>query len=747
MEEENQSFQNPEIIKQNERNHKLNLELKIPPLGEVEVLCNFVDEGGEVIAIQSIHIDGEAYQSRCKKKDTRGWVYKLAFGLALIIYLLIRLVDLEDFPIYFFSDEAIQTVHAADLIRDQFVGPYNDFLPTFFDNGGQFNLSTSVYYQVLPTLLFGKAIWVTRGSAAILTLLAALGVGLIIEMSLKKGFGWLAVLVLSLMPAWFLHSRTAFETSMAVSFYTGFVCCYVLYRYKNPRYLYLAALMAGLAFYSYSPMRVVIGFTLLGFLLSDVKYHWQQKNTFLKAIGLGLLLLFPYLRFSLDHPGESVHHLEILGSYWVQNISFLEKLGHFVVEYARGLNPFYWYLQNNVDLQRHIMKNYGHLWQAGFPFLLVGIYWCVRHIKQPLARMMLIMVLAAPSGAAIVGLGITRTLVMVIPASLLTTIGMVQVWDWIKQKICRTKNLFNGYGTVLFLCTFTALGLLNVRMLVDAIRNSPTWFTNYGLYGMQYGARQVFGTIKSELQEYPQKKFYLTSAWTNGADVLARFFFDDPLPFEMGSIDGFINDYRQFDPDTVFVMIPEEMKSMQESQKFTNVKTQKVIDYPDGEPGFYFTTLEYVPDIENVFSDELAARRYLNSETLLLTDGREVEVDYSTLDMGEIKHVFDGDSSTLARTWESNPFRIIVHFSEPMPMEQLILKIGGEATRIEADIWQADAMEPIQLTHEVPESADPRFTKLDLPSLTDVAWLEIRVKNLNNSEPAHVHLWEIQFSP
>ena len=168
------------------------------------------------------------------------------------------------------------------------------------------------------------------------------------------------------------------------------------------------------------------------------------------------------------------------------------------------------------------MKNYGHLWQAGAPFLLVGLYWCVRHFRQPLARTVLILVLAAPSGAAVVGLGITRTLVMVIPAALLTTIGMTQVWDWIKQRICKTRNLSNSYATVLFLCTFAAISLLNVRMLVDSLKNSPTWFTNYGLYGMQYGARQVFGTIKSELQEDPQKKFYLTSAWTNGADVQAE---------------------------------------------------------------------------------------------------------------------------------------------------------------------------------------------------------------------------------
>jgi len=37
---------------------------------------------------------------------------------------------------------------------------------------------------------------------------------------------------------------------------------------------------------------------------------------------------------------------------------------------------------------------------------------------------MLIAVLAAPSGAALVGLGVTRALVMVIPATLLTALGL-----------------------------------------------------------------------------------------------------------------------------------------------------------------------------------------------------------------------------------------------------------------------------------------------------------------------------------
>jgi hypothetical protein len=172
-----------------------------------------------------------------------------------------------------------------------------------------------------------------------------------------------------------------------------------------------------------------------------------------------------------------------------------------------------------------------------------------------------------------------------------------------------------------------------------------------------------------------------------------------------------------------------------------------VIQFPSGEPGFYFTTLEYVENIEEIFAEELVARRILNKVTVFMENGKEIEVEHSTLDMGEIFHIFDGDPSTLARTWEANPMRLIIHFHEPHLVSQLFLRVGGEPTRVEAQIWADEADAPILLEVEVKEAADPRFVELDLPETTRVDWAEVRVFNLNNTEPAHVHLWELQFVP
>ena len=58
----------------------------------------------------------------------------ILFGLGLSLYLITHLVGLDDFPIYFFTDEAAQTVLAADFIRDDLHGSEGELLPTYLRN-------------------------------------------------------------------------------------------------------------------------------------------------------------------------------------------------------------------------------------------------------------------------------------------------------------------------------------------------------------------------------------------------------------------------------------------------------------------------------------------------------------------------------------------------------------------------------------------------------------------------------------
>ena len=656
------------------------------------------------------------------------------FGLSLLAYLSTRLVGLVKFPIYFFTDEAANTVLAADFIRDHFHNYDGDFFPTFFINGGQYNLGPSVYLQIVPYLVFGKSVWVTRGTAVLATLIAAVSISLVLRSIFKIRLWWVGALVLSVIPAWFLHSRTAFETSLMVSFYAAFLFFYLLYRYRAPGYLFVSLVFGALAFYTYSAGQMVVLATGALLFISDARFHLKHWRTGLIGGGVLVVLALPYVRFLLTRGDANYQHLMLLGSYLISDLSMVAKAQRFGLEYLKGLNPAYWFLPNTVDLPRHLMKGYGHLSWFTFPFLLLGLVDCLKHFRSSAHRAVMAALLAAPSGAALVQLGITRALVMVIPAAILITLGVSVVVEWLIRRAWSKA--------VLSLALFSLLVGYNIFMLRDVLVNGPTWYTDYGLSGMQYGASQIFGEVKAYLARSPDTKIILTPTWANGTDVVARFFLPDNTNATLGGIDGFIFEHKPLDANTLFILTPEEYQRMLDSKKFTDVHIDKVMAYPDGSPGFYFLRFRYVDNIDAILAAEKEARRSLLSQEVVV-DGQPATVRYSMLDMGPITNLFDGNPDSLARTLEANPMVVELAFPAPRAMRGLTLRVGGTATEVKVSLQVAGHDQALVFDHTFAQTPEIRDVPMDFGGVYPVTLLHLEVKNIYDSEPAHVHLWEI----
>ena len=206
-----------------------------------------------------------------------------AFLAGMLVYLFTRFIQIDKFPIYFFCDEAIQTMSAFDLIRNGFKDPAGNFLPAYFQNGGQYNLGLSVYLQMIPALL-QRSVAITRGFAALITLVFPISLAFALKDIFKFRQWWLAPLVVSAIPAWFLHSRTAFETALGASMFALFLYFYLKYRLQNRKFLYLSLIFGALAFYAYTPMQMVMLVSGVLLLVIDFRYHWQDKATFLRAV-------------------------------------------------------------------------------------------------------------------------------------------------------------------------------------------------------------------------------------------------------------------------------------------------------------------------------------------------------------------------------------------------------------------------------------------------------------------------------
>ncbi len=650
----------------------------------------------------------------------------------LLLYLFTRLVALDKFPVYFFTDEAVQTMSAVDLISQNFRNNLGEVLPTYFENGGQYNLSLSVYLQLIPALL-PRSVWLTRAVPAVISLVVPLCMGMALKRFFKNRLWWLAPLLFSVLPAWFLHSRTAFETSLGASMMALFLYFYLDYRLQNPKHLPLALAFGALAFYAYSPLQLVVVLAGFGLLIIDLRYHWQHKHDLLPAILLLFLLTLPYIRFRLTHPQALQDHLRILRSYWVSDLTLLQKMGAFASRYARAFNPIYWFFPDQGDLIRHQFKGWGHMPVFLLPLVLLGLAAAIKFRKGPACRIALVALFTAPAGAALADISITRLLTMLTPLTLLAAMGLEMVLEFFSK----TKRL---QKTLLWL-TFEALAGFSLWLPWEAVRNGPTWYSDYGLYGLQWGGQELFDQIAAYKEENPEAVILLSPSWANGTDVIARFFMGDPLPIQLGTVEPYTLYKKDLDKNTLFVMTPEEYDWIQTTGKFQDIEVLKTLTYPNRDPGFRFVSLRYADDIDAILAQEAAERRKPQTATLTLL-GKEVQASYSLLDINEIYQAFDGDEATLIRTFEANPLVIELTFTDPVQIERITALIGNTASQADLELVSPQG-ESSQHRVEIGAQDAIRPLTVDLAEAQSVQTLIFSLTSLNEGEPAHVHLWEL----
>jgi len=654
---------------------------------------------------------------------------------ALVVYLMLRLIRLSDFPIFFFTDEAIHTMLADSLLKNGFSSADGEFLPTFFKSGETLNAGFPVYMHLLPVLLGVRSVLATRLVSVITTLLAAAGLGMIYSRVHSPRRGWLAVLILSIVPAWFYHSRTAFETVIAVSFYTLFLLGYIEYRDGNLRWLYAAITGAALAFYSYSPARVVVAFTAFIMLISDFKYHWNNRKNLWKPLLFFVVITLPYFRYVYLHPVENQHHLELLRSYWVRNEPLSWKIWQLFTTYVQGLNPYYWFFPNSIDLERHIMRGMGHLGWYFLPFFIGGVVIGIKNWKNSGYRLMLFSLLAAPSGAAVAEIGITRAQFMVIPAAFFITIGIEYSIEWLKKRIKTTRAIETP--------VFLLLALVNFLFLDNVLTHGPTWFDDYGLNGLQYGARQVFGRIKEIRQTNPTVPIVLTPEWANGTDTLSNFFLEGLPPIELAGYKAYIDELKDFNEKTIFIMTPDDLTNIISSGKFEPLKIVDVIFYPNGKPGFYFAHMKYNQSARLAFNQDMEKRDDLQGASFTLHD-EVVSMASSILDMGNLPQLFDNDPATLIRTKEANPLVIELVFSQPKVIHDISVRIGGSPTEVAAYVLPQGSTTPYASSVTVGSSTEVRRINVPIRQDKPVTQIRLEIRSILDSTPSHVHLWDLE---
>jgi hypothetical protein len=105
----------------------------------------------------------------------------------------------------------------------------------------------------------------------------------------------------------------------------------------------------------------------------------------------------------------------------------------------------------------------------------------------------------------------------------------------------------------------------------------------------------------------------------------------------------------EFDPQQIFILIPEEMERAVSSRKFQTIETIKILNYPNGEPWVLFSPSDYVDHV-----DELSRRRKWRETRCLRPRCRHAPKAQSKCLIRAriwvaIEYIFDGDNSSFIR--------------------------------------------------------------------------------------------------
>lgn len=686
---------------------------------------------------------GNVRASSPERTETRGNA-RLAAGLflfGLLVYAVTRFVRLSDFPIFFFTDEAIQANTAQSLFTHHFRDSYGVFLPPYFINDARWAMSLNIYLLALPIVILGKTVLVTRGTFVVVSLLGAAAAGGALKV-MKSPAWWSPPFLLAAMPVDFLHSRIAFETTPACM--AGFLFAYLLYRLRSPRYLFLAILFGAATFYSYTAGQGIM--LVLGILLfiTDFRYHLRvcRENPWILAGSLLVLALVavPLAREQLRHPYTTRDQLQILNSYWVSPAPLTRKLHIFVSNYVRAFRPMDWLRPGMEEALRHRLKGIAYVPAAYAPLLLLGIGGAfLKWDRSPGHRVILLSPIAVPFAAAAAELQILRLLPMVIPIALLAALGLAELF-----RLFRRPALLSVVSAL----SAAALAVSAGQLARVALRDGPTWFRNYGLYGMQYGAKQIFQVIREELARSPSTRVVLSSVWANNPDPFIEFFLTPPerKRARIADVETYLLYRTPLSPEELFIMTSEQHHRAILSRKLIVSPAERIVPWPDGRTGFYFVRMKYSPAADAILQAEREARRRLVEETTSIS-GESAVVRHSLLDIGRLRFIFDGRPDTLIRGLEANPLVLEISFASPRQIASVHLMLGAmKVVRLCLQITPADG--------GAPESLEKTYTDFRGDPVLDVALpggpvrtsqIRIEIEDVAAGETSHIHVRELFF--
>jgi len=332
-----------------------------------------------------------------------------------------------------------------------------------------------------------------------------------------------------------------------------------------------------------------------------------------------------------------------------------------------------------------------------------------------------------------VAVSITRVMLFVLPAALLTTIGVATVLAPLAKRV-RYDTLAVG------LCAL--LVATNLFVLRAALVDGPTWYRDYGLYGLQYGGVQIADAVEAELKESPDTRIFISPNWANTPNYIFDFLLHDQPRASIDTLSRIRVEDGALTDDMLFVLPSDEYAALNADKVFDNVRVERTISYPDDTIGFYMVRVGYAESANTVLQEERAERS--KPQTATATIGQEeVTITHSQFDIGQVSDLFDDDGFTLVRTLEANPAIIDIEFPVPREIAGLTLALGTHDIEFTAELYAGADTAASTFTETY--SGLGQDPTIDVPfenAPANITRLRLVIRDLN-ATAIHIHIREL----
>lgn len=336
--------------------------------------------------------------------------------LIVVFFFIFNYFKLASYPPGLYIDEVAIGVNAYSILTKG-EDEYGTKWPIYFRSYGEYKLPVYIYLTAISMGILGKNEYALRfPSLAGGTLSLLVFYFILKHLKQKTKFALLATFLLAV-TQWYTHFiGAAFEASTALFFYLLAILLYLYYRKKENNFIFVfipvILLFSAFSYYAY---KVIASISLI-YIIFDSFINKNKKA----ALFISIILL-SYLGHIFSSNEVKVRFIQTtaLTSYTFENIA--EIVRNYISYFS-----FDFLYRNGDGINRHLVVSYGILPKWTVVFLIPGIIYLIKKIRERFSKFIFMILFLAPLPACLAypSPHVLRSFLLVIPFVLIITIGL-----------------------------------------------------------------------------------------------------------------------------------------------------------------------------------------------------------------------------------------------------------------------------------------------------------------------------------